>query len=156
MTCDKTAVRLTRVEDYPNATGILYELIKERTAEESISHKELPSYYEHSCYVASHPYRYWWIVTNIDGVPVGMIFATHNNELGIAISPHYRRRGYAKAAILKVTTATLPKPAVKGVRDARWLANISPKNHASMQLFRSLGFNHIQNTLSLAPEEAKS
>ncbi len=156
MTCDKTAVRLTRVEDYPNATGILYELIKERTAEESISHKELPSYYEHSCYVASHPYRYWWIVTNIDGVPVGAAYATHQNELGIAISKHYRRRGYAKAALQKIIYMALPKPAVMGVRHGKWLSNINPRNTASMQLFRSIGFNHIQNTLSLAPEEAKS
>lgn len=129
------------------AYKLLYELLSERTAAESISHKRMPTWAEHVAFVHSHPYREWWLVfsteaTNGTGF-VGAIYLSKANEVGVGILRSERRRGYASEA-LKILLGMH--------RDERMLANIAPGNMKSVTLFQKAGFKGpIQLTYELTP-----
>ena len=40
----------------------LYEILSERTTNENISHKEMPTYKKHVKFVLSKPYKKWYII----------------------------------------------------------------------------------------------
>lgn len=71
--------------------------------------------------------------------PVGTIYLTTLREIGISIFRSHQRQGYAIQAIDLLTAA----------HPGKFLANINPKNTASIGMFKKLGFNHIQNTYEL-------
>jgi RimJ/RimL family protein N-acetyltransferase len=56
-------------------------------------------------------------------------------EVGYAIDPAYRRRGYARAALAFLLDRAAREPAVRTVR-----ASVRPDNHASRALIESTGF----------------
>lgn len=58
-------------------------------------------------------------------------------EIGYAIVPEFRRRGYARAAVGEL----LAYAAANGARVVR--ASVSPENVASLALIRSYGFAHV-------------
>ena len=116
---------------------LLYALLDERTAEQSISHKEMPSYDQHLVFVASKPYKAWYLVSTDEGC-AGSVYLTKQSEIGIAISENERGNGYAKEAIQELMK----------LHDGPFLANINPNNWASRCLFDRLGFKFIQVTYS--------
>ena len=113
----------------------LYELLKERTSDQSISHKEMPTMDEHIKFVESLPYPHWYLI--IDEDVVGAIYLTDEREIGIAVFKKHRGNGYATEAIDEL----------KKLHPGNFLANINPLNEPSMNLFMKTGFKHIQNTL---------
>jgi RimJ/RimL family protein N-acetyltransferase len=117
----------------------LYDLLGERTPEQSISHKEMPSWEGHVAFVKSKPYRAWYFIfANDIGDAVGATYLTKQNEIGIAIFKAHRGKGYAKEAIQELMK----------LHDGPFLANINPNNWASRWLFDRLGFKFIQVTYS--------
>lgn len=58
-------------------------------------------------------------------------------EIGYAIAPEYRRRGYARAAVGQLLTYA----AEHGARTVR--ASVSVKNIASLTVIRGNGFQHV-------------
>ncbi len=146
------SMRLVNVYDTGmSGYAFLYKLIEERTAEESISHGEMPEYSEHVRFVNSKPYFAWYIIeAGIDVhasiQKVGACLITHKNEIGIAIAKEHRRNGYARQALTKLLTMHDPLPAQPSKRGAHFVANINPGNEASIKLFTGLGARHIQNT----------
>jgi GNAT superfamily N-acetyltransferase len=134
------------------AQAFLWTLFCERTANESISHQAAPSYIEHCDFVAKHPYRTWRIVVadqaelELPNGPVGMIYVTEANEIGVQVLGAFRRRGIARRAIVSLLNELEPNPAIPGVRSDHWLANINPANEKSIALFESLGFSPVQIT----------
>jgi cyclase len=126
------AVILRNVYSCPAETApYLYDLLAERTPEQSISHKEMPTYERHLAFVIGSPYYAWYLITTDDTV-VGAIYLTRQWEIGIGIFRAHQRRGYARQAIEKLMD-------LHG-RNGRYLANINPANEASIALFRKLGF----------------
>jgi RimJ/RimL family protein N-acetyltransferase len=117
--------------------SFLYRLLTERTPEQSISHKTMPSWGDHVAFVKSKPYKAWYLVTH-NNVVVGAIYLTKQSEIGIAISENERGNGYAKEAIQELMK----------LHDGPFLANINPNNWASRCLFDRLGFKFIQVTYS--------
>lgn len=120
----------------------LFNLLSQRTPEENISHRKMPSYYEHIAFVQSEPYKEWYIIQNVKGVPVGSIYVTYQNEIGIFIEQLYRGDGYASAALYGIITLN---------PDTKFLANINPENEKSKALFEKFGFTYIQNTYRRDP-----
>jgi RimJ/RimL family protein N-acetyltransferase len=121
---------------------LLYDLLEERRPSESISHKQLPSLKEHVAFVDSHPYREWWLICVPDlpvatTVPVGAIYLSKQNEIGVGILTRHRRRGYGQAAI---------RAMVERHPGERLVANINPENHRSIAVFKKLGFRLLQLT----------
>lgn len=113
----------------------LYELLKERTVTQSISHKEMPTHKEHVDFIKSEPYKAWYII-EVDGEIVGSTYLSKANEIGIFIFEAYKRKGYAVQAVKKLMS----------MHEGPFLANINPHNHSSRGLFGLLGFKHIQET----------
>ena len=117
--------------------NFLYTLLSERLPEESISHKGMPSLEMHYAFIDCHPYKEWYIILDEDYEMVGTIYITNNNEIGVAIKKEHRLKGYAKAAIIKILTK---------YSNEQFYANINPLNQKSIDMFKKLSFNHIQNT----------
>ncbi len=115
---------------------VLYEILKERTEEESISHKTMPTPTAHMNFVLSEPYRAWYIVSN-HNTPIGSCYISETNEIGIAIFKKYRRQGLG---------TNMLEHLMKLYPNEDFLANINPKNEKSIRLFEKVGFKHIQNT----------
>jgi RimJ/RimL family protein N-acetyltransferase len=119
----------------------LYELLKERKASSNISHKEMPTFEQHCSYVESRPHKEWYLIY-ADGQVAGQVYVTEKNEIGIQIFSAFHRRGYATEAV-----RNLIKNHKKG---EQLLANINPKNKASIAFFKKLGFKIVQHTYGLA------
>jgi RimJ/RimL family protein N-acetyltransferase len=113
----------------------LYDLLAERTPQESISHKEMPTMAEHAKFVRSNPYTFWALV-QVGTEYVGSVYISKQRELGISIFQKHRGHGYATRA-LQMAMEKLP---------GKFLANISPFNQKSVELFEKLGFKLIQQT----------
>ena len=128
---------------YPDQTKVLhalYVLLGERTKNQSISHKEMPSLDKHIKFVESLPYPHWYLIfaNDEDDACVGAIYLTQRNEIGIGIFKDCQNNGYASEAIKQLMS----------LHSCKFLANINPENKASIKLFENLGFKHIQETLA--------
>lgn len=129
--------------DLPHeAVDVLYALLQERTEAQTISHRKMPTCEEHRRFVASHPYKGWWIMEEEGGDPVGAVYLSQRFEIGVFVFAINQRQGYGTEAI---------KFAHRICREAgeRMLANINPANAGSIALFQSMGFKHIQNTYEM-------
>jgi len=124
----------------------LYEMLKERPAIASISHKVVPTFEEHCLFVNSRPYKKWYIIWHVRSdegtpsgmVPVGNIYLTDRYEIGIFVRPEWQGCGIGTMAI-RMLMAEDP--------GARYLANIATGNAKSKNLFCTvLGFRLIQET----------
>lgn len=125
------------VYDMLGSCWILYELLKERTPEQSISHTTMPSAEQHIDFVNSRPYPRWYLIYLPDQCTcVGSIYMTGRNEIGVHIFAEHRRKGYGLAAVQKLQSMT------KGP----WLWNINPANTPSADLAQKLGGKLIQHT----------
>lgn len=133
--------------DSDSVHSFLYRLLAERAPTESISHNDMPTFGQHVDFIKRKPYKGWYLVkatVNEDGIytPIGSVYLSFRNEIGVAILSTYRRNGYGKAAIkLLMSMHSTEK---------FFLANINPDNAKSIMLFRDkLGFSIIQETYKL-------
>jgi RimJ/RimL family protein N-acetyltransferase len=124
----------------------LYDLLKERPPEANISHRDLPAFYQHLTFINSRPYAVWNII-EVCGEPVGSIYLTRGDgpgflgdEIGIFVSKRAHRTGIGRQAI-KMFMEQNPR--------AKYYANISPRNEASLKFFDGLGFKCIQHTYAM-------
>lgn len=147
-------IRLVDVAAAAEAEEVLWQLLRERPPEANISHRHLPTREEHARFVASHPYRSWYLIQA--GAPptfVGGCYLTRHNEIGIAILQAYQRRGFARAAVLELLRTHDPLPAIAGERRGRFVANVAPGNAASQRFFASLGATVVQHTYEIRPRQ---
>jgi RimJ/RimL family protein N-acetyltransferase len=133
-------MRLIDVYDREDALHILWQLMEEREAHVNISHRGMPTWLDHQEFVASRPYKGWWIIENDDGRAVGACYLSKQNEIGIFILHAYRSFGYGEAAVMQLI-AQHP--------GTRLLANIAPSNLRSIEFFERLGFRLLQQTFVL-------
>ena len=131
-------MKLIDVYGEPSAPAFLYLLLKERTAEQSISHKCMPSIDEHMTFFNSKPYLEWLLVEVGDEI-VGSVYLTENREIGIFVMERFHGKGFGKAIIAKMKTDY----------PGRLLANINPENTVSRNMFEGLGAKMIQVTYEL-------
>ena len=123
---------------------LLYSLLEERTPQQSISHKEMPTWEEHKAFVESEPYAAWYFITDkVHRYVCGAIYLTHDNEIGIFIFNNHTGKGYGRAAV----------DALREKYKGPFLANINPRNAASIGFFMSLGFYHVSDTYD--PEDSR-
>jgi len=154
---ERELLRLTDVYDVgPSLAGrILYELLQERPPEANISHRQMPSYEAHKAFVASRPYKAWYLIEDRPETyeaaffelqrleRVGSVALTRANEVAVAIFATHQRKGYAFRAV------TLLRERHPGPL----LANVAPGNTRSHALFLKLGARVIQHTYQLPPGE---
>jgi RimJ/RimL family protein N-acetyltransferase len=120
----------------------LYDLLAERTAEQSISHKVMPTMEGHRLFVLGatpdgtrYSYLAWYMIY-ADRRIVGAIYLSKQREIGVSVFRDQQRKGYARAAVLELMR----------LHPGKFLANVNPKNEASIKLWGSLGFNLLQVT----------
>mgnify|MGYP001605012207 CR=1 FL=1 len=118
-------------------TTFLYHVLHERAPEQSISHKEMPTFDQHRAFVERRPYKFWYLI-QVDTEPVGSIYLTEQNEIGVFILKEHRSRGHGTRAI-KLLMQTHPQE--------QFLANINPNNAKSLALFEGLEFRLLQLTM---------
>lgn len=146
----RIAADMTLVDVYtsPHAAAVLYWLLAERPKENFISHEKMPTIEVHEKFVASRPFRLWYLI-EIEEVSVGALEVTDLNEIGIAIFQKYQRLGYARQALNMFLATHVPLPAIPAKRNGRWLANIGVSNFGSKKFFRKMDFHPLQETFIL-------
>ena len=112
----------------PEGKKVAYNLLCERPDYANISH-ESASFAEHVAFMDSKPYSGWHLIYN--GFPVGAIYLTDADEVGVFVFKKYQRKGYASWAIKKL---------MKLHPREQYFANINPLNAPSIVLFERLGF----------------
>ena len=141
----------------PDDAIVLYALLLERPGYARISSIEDPTFDDHVAFVTRHPYRLWYMIDLTIGglpLPIGSIYATNQNEIGIAVKSAYQGNGCGPEALQLFLAMHRPLPAIPGTRAAQWLANINPLNERSRAMFEDFGFKLIQQTFALpSPEE---
>ena len=116
--------------------AFLYVLLKEREPSQNISHGVMPSFIEHVKFVESNPYKVWYAIL-LDAFPIGSIYLTKKNEVGIFIKKEMQGMGWGRRAL---------KMLISKHGKLRYLANINPKNKRSIKFFEKHGFKLIQYT----------
>lgn len=141
------------VHSLNGAVDLLWALMLTRSREEArhtnISHREMPTFEQHLEFVRSKPYYLWFIIFAPAVGPIGAINVTERNEIGIVLDPRYRGRGWGRESVQHLLKVYPPLPAIPSKRPGHFVANINPKNEASIRLFTSLGGVHISNTYKL-------
>jgi len=130
-------VRLVPIDqDWEIALSLGYQLMQERESEINISHKEVPEWDDHCEYMKNHPYKDWFILF-VGGDPVGTLYVTQKNEVGIFILKEFKSKGYGTEA-LKI---------LKWGKDTKFYANINPDNFGSKMFFtEKMGAKLVQLT----------
>lgn len=140
-----TTLDLAYVYSVVDYNQILYEMLMERDVQLGISHKGMPTWYEHKKFVASLPYKDWCFIRKMAAgyapVILGAVYITDDWEIGIQILKDHQRQGYASWAIREMMA--------RHNHMQPFRANINPRNAASIALFRKLGFKDLQLTLQL-------
>lgn len=124
------------------APEVLYRLLGERTPQQSISHRRMPTWAEHLAFVNAipHPYPHWYLL-QVNGDFVGSAYLTDRREVGLFLFERYQGEGYGVEAMNLLALAH-PGPL---------LANIAPGNELSQRFFRRLGFRAVQVTYRWEP-----
>jgi len=113
---------------------ILYDLLSERTPEQSISHKEMPTFKRHTEFVNSYPYLVWYFVQHEREI-LGTVYLTRDREIGIFLFKKHIGKGFGT----KVLEMIMKK------HPGTFLANCNPENEASIRLFKRFGFELVQH-----------
>jgi RimJ/RimL family protein N-acetyltransferase len=136
-------VKLMPISEHSNAAQVLYDLLAERLPEQSISHREMPTWDEHLAFIASDPYEAWYFIGGDCEPVMGACYLTRQNEIGVSLFSWGQGKGHGAQAVLDIM-------AKHGKR--RYLANINPANEPSRKMFENLGFRLVQHTFALEAE----
>ena len=123
---------------HTNAIARLYGWLEQRTPEQSISHRAMPTMKQHTAFVLRRPYAAWYMIKTQDGY-AGNIYLTAHREVGIHIDDAYRGKGIGSKALV----------ALREKHPGPLLANINPNNAPSIAFFKRHGALLIQHTYEL-------
>jgi hypothetical protein len=96
----------------------------------------MPSWQQHCDFIGRRPYPAWYLL-KCDNDYVGAIYLTATNEIGVSILARWREFNFAPRAVRLL---------IRKHRHNRYLANINPRNHEWIRMFRQLGFRVVQQT----------
>ena len=143
--------RLELVDVYEKrfiADHVLFQLLGQRTREQSISHRAMPTLQEHENFIESRPYLAWYLVyvyDNEDGpahgiaTVAGATYLSKQREIGIFIFESYQKRGYGSRAVQELMKR----------HPGKAYANVNPANAGSAEMFKKLGFELRQLTFAI-------
>jgi GNAT superfamily N-acetyltransferase len=117
---------------------VMIAILLERDGNDTIniSHARMPTLEEHHDFVASQPYQAWYAIMK-GSHAIGTAYLSKQDEIGIFILREHQNHGYGARAV-RLLMAANPR--------GRFLANINPRNRASVELFQMLGFRLLQMT----------
>jgi hypothetical protein len=119
--------------------SFLFELLKNRTQFENISHKNIPTFKNHEKFVNSKPYFKWYIIYE-DLTKIGSAYITNQNEIGIHFISIREQENFFLESLKNIMTKHPRK---------RFLININPKNKKLKKIIEKNHFKLIQHTYEL-------
>lgn len=131
-------MKLRPISTVKQAPRILYRLLAARPVKVNISHKKMPTFAEHLAFIRRKPYKAWYLIEGPSLGYLGSIYISKNDEIGLFLFKEFQHKGYARRALMLLMKRH------KGIR--RFLANVNPKNTASINFFKKMNFSHVQNT----------
>ncbi len=123
----------------------LYSLLAQR--QYNISHQELPAIEDHRSFVASHPYRAWYLV-QLHAHFIGTAYLTDQNTIGVSIPSSDIQA--MTAAIRFMSTHHDPLPAIRSVRPANFHVNVPIGDLNLQKALAELGAIIVQTTYRLS------
>lgn len=132
-------MKLVDAYHYEDALKLLYQLLREREPHQNISHQHMPTWAEHCAFFFSAPYVAWYLILSDIGDPLGAVYLSKNDEIGVHLFKEVKGKGLGSEAVTELMRLH-PR--------TRFLANINPDNEPSLRMFEKLGFNKIQVTLA--------
>lgn len=124
--------------DRDEAARVLYEILQERKPIECIRHNVMPSFEQHLEYIASVPYRHWFLM-EYEGGYVGHINLSRDRKVGVFVLKDHRGHGHGTNA-MNILMRQYP-----GI----YYAEINPENYASKAFFKQWESHKIQETYEL-------
>ena len=129
-------IKLKSVYWHKDAPRVLLALMESRLADKqavNISHKEMPTWWQHILFILSRRNGFWYLIIDDFVGPIGWVYLNKRNEIGIMLFPGSRGLGTGTEAI-KILMEKHPRK--------RYLANINPANERSIKFFKRLGFKN--------------
>ena len=118
----------------------LFVLLKSRV--HSISHKNLPTFEEHTAFVKKHPYRCWYLI-KLSGKPIASVYVGEDNSIGLNNSENLDSE-MLKGVLAWVFETFSPLDAIASLRSDVFFVNVSATDTRLMALLVDLGFEAIQ------------
>ena len=140
-----TDISFEKIQPTDAQTDLLYSLLVERS--HSISKGQAVSFDKHREFVASHPYRDWFLVKCGDEF-VGSFYISNENTVGINIS-NPENEAVVSAIVGFVKGHYEPLEAISSVRGAAFSINVPPTNRALINSLVNLGSRLAQQTFYL-------
>lgn len=128
-----------------NQIRILYKLLESR--KHYISHREMPSYGEHTAFVRARPYRAWYIIFH-EGKPIGSVYLTEDNLVGLNIEEE-QINASLPSVMGFIEKKYKPNPGLKSLRCDRFSINVSPSNQTLIKAIEEYGAVAVQITFAL-------
>src|SRR5262249_40196581 len=131
--CGEDSMVLTDIRYHEQGWQVAWQLLQERPPEANISHAGGVTVEAHRAFVQSYPYRNWFVIDSdpvkdeqgvATTVPVGCVYVTKQNWIGIAILKGWKRLGYAERAIQNVIDFLPPLPAIPSERQGYYVAHV--------------------------------
>ena len=139
-----SAIKFEKISGTKKQKDALYKLLKKRKY--NISHKSIPIKSEHNKFVASHPYRAWYII-KINTQCIGSVYILKNNCIGIDIlNDDYK---ILPLVFNFVFEQHKPLKEIKSERPPNFYINVSPKNKKMKSQLDQIGAKKIQITYAL-------
>lgn len=143
-------IKLGSVYETDFAETALFDILKERTPEQSISHKEMPTFEQHVSFIKSKPYEAWYFIfDSFEGSGysiIGSCYLTHQREIGLFIFNSHQHKGYGAQALAEL----------RRLHPGRLLANVNPANTASRAFFEKHGGKLIQVTRAFCEKHGRN
>ena len=131
----------TKVKDDKNQILDLYNLLEKR--EYNISHASLPSFREHSEFVANNPYREWFILYDANQ-PVGSFYIKNDNSIGINMLE--QNPIYINMTIEFIKQNFKPNRAIASVVPPYFYFNVSISNVGLREILENSKLKSIQTS----------
>ena len=143
-------IKLIRVRSLKDHEGFLYQLLKKRKANYSISHSELPTLKNHKKFISKNPYRYWFII-ELQEKFVGSAYISKNNSIAIHLMEE--RKKIYEEVLLFFNKNIKPLKEIPSIRSREFIINLSINNKFYANIIKKLGGEKIQETYSLKNEK---
>lgn len=134
-------LELIPIEDNKEHIAQSYELLNARVY--SISKSANISYEQHSKFIKTHPYRYWFFI-KLKSKTIGTLYISFENTIGIHIIQE--ANDSLKDIMQLIIKKFKPLQEIPSVRNKNFVLNVATPDHELKNLLRELGYKEIQST----------
>ncbi|CAN1499359.1 hypothetical protein MCEZE4_00450 [Burkholderiaceae bacterium] len=135
-----------RVTGEKDQVSELYELLRKKKY--PISHKVLPTFREHSQFVANNPYRAWYLI-GLNKTYIGAVYILKNNCIGLSLT--LQTQAILAECLSFILKKYKPLKEIKSFRAPHFHINISANDKKFASQLKKLGAIEMQTTYNIEP-----